>query len=46
MWHKAEWLGHPMRLNAIREALLDQLANQYTTQGANEIELKKAQCVS
>ena len=31
MWHKAEWMGHPMRLELTRVGLLVKLANHYTT---------------
>ena len=31
MWHKAEWMGRPMRLELTRVGLLDYLANRYTT---------------
>ena len=34
MWHKAEWMGHPMRLELTRVGLLVKLANRYTTKGA------------
>ena len=34
MWHKAEWMGHPMRLELTRVGLLVQFANRYTTRGA------------
>ena len=34
MWHKAEWMGRPMRLELTRIGLLVQLANRYTTRGA------------
>ena len=34
MWHKAEWIGRPMRLELIRVGLLVYLANRYTTGGA------------
>ena len=36
MWHKAEWMGRPMRLELNREGLLAQLANRYTTRGASK----------
>ena len=36
MWHKAEWMGHPMRLELTRVGLLVKLANRYTTKGALE----------
>ena len=31
MWHKAEWMGRPMRLELTRVGLLVKLANRYTT---------------
>ena len=34
MWHKAEWMGHPMRLELTRIGSLVYLANRYTTRGA------------
>ena len=34
MWHKAEWMGRPMRLELTRVDLLVMLANRYTTKGA------------
>ena len=34
MLHKAIWKGHPMRLELTREGLLVDLANHYTTRGA------------
>ena len=34
MWHKAEWMGQPMRLELTRVGLIDKLANRYTTKGA------------
>ena len=33
MWHKAEWMGHPMRIELTRVGLLVKLANRYTTKG-------------
>ena len=33
MWHKAEWMGHPMRLELTRVGLLVKLASRYTTRG-------------
>ena len=33
MWHKAEWMGHPMRLEHTRIGLLVKLANRYITKG-------------
>ena len=38
MWHKAEWMGRPMRLELTRVGLLDYLANRYTTRGAPFLE--------
>ena len=35
MWHKAEWMGRPMRLELTRVGLLVKLANRYTTRGAH-----------
>ena len=35
MWHKAEWMGHPMRLELTRVGLLVKVANHYTTKGAH-----------
>ena len=35
MWHKAEWMGHPMRLELTRVGLLVKAANHYTTQGVH-----------
>ena len=34
MWHKAEWMGHPMRPELTHAGLLAKLANRYTTRGA------------
>ena len=34
MWHKAEWMGRPVRLELTRVGLLVKLANRYTTRGA------------
>ena len=34
MWHKAEWMGHPMRLELTCVGLLVKFANRYTTKGA------------
>ena len=31
MWHKADWMGHPMRLELTLTGLLVKLANHYTT---------------
>ena len=39
MWHKAEWMWHPMRLELIRVGLLVKFANRYTTKGAPKEEL-------
>ena len=33
-WHKADWMGHPMRLELTLAGLLVKLANHYTTRGA------------
>ena len=33
MWHKAEWIGHTMRIELTRVGLLVKLANRYTTKG-------------
>ena len=38
MWHKAEWIGHPMRIELTRVGLLVKLANRYTTKGARSSE--------
>ena len=35
MWHKAEWMGHPMRLELTRVSLLVKLANHYNTKQFN-----------
>ena len=34
MWHKAELMGYPMRLELTRVGLLVKIANRYTTRGA------------
>ena len=34
IWHLAEWMGHPMKLELTCEGLLVWLANQFTTLGA------------
>ena len=34
MWHKAEWMGHPMKLELKLAGLQVKLANHYTTGGA------------
>ena len=34
MWHKADWMGHPKRLELTLAGLLVKLANHYTTRGA------------
>ena len=34
MCNKAEWMGHPMRIELPRVGLLVKLANNYTTKGA------------
>ena len=47
MWHKAEWMGRPMRLELTRVGLLVKLANRYTTKGAHNgvgIAIYKALC--
>ena len=47
MWHKAEWMGHPMRLELTRVGLLVNVANHYTTKGAQRllyIAIYKALC--
>ena len=36
MWHKAELVGSPMKLELSCEGLLDWLANHYTTRGVQE----------
>ena len=36
MWHKAEWIGHPMRIELTRVGLLVKLANCYTIKGAQQ----------
>ena len=36
MWHKAEWMGRPMRLELTHVGLLVQFANRYTTRGAQQ----------
>ena len=42
MWHKAEWMGHLMRLELTRVGLLVKLANHYTTKDAlKALELDK-----
>ena len=35
MWHKAEWIEHPIRLEVTRKGLLVYLANNDTTRGAS-----------
>ena len=44
MWHKAEWMGRPMRLKLTRVGLLDYLANRYTTRGAQQDCIKSVLC--
>ena len=46
MWHKAEWMGRPMRLELTRVGLLVKLANRYTTRGPRNwnIVIYKALC--
>ena len=34
MWFKAVWIGRTIRLELTRQDLLVELANQYTTRGA------------
>ena len=34
MWHKAEWMGRPTRLELNRVGFLVYLSNRYTTRGA------------
>ena len=34
VWHKADWMGHPMRPELTLAGLLVKLANHYTTRGA------------
>ena len=34
MWHKAEWMEHPMRLELTSVGLLVKVANHYITKGA------------
>ena len=34
MWFKAVWIGRTIRLELTRQGLLAELANQYTTRGA------------
>ena len=41
MWHKADWMGHPMRLELTLAGLLVKLANHYTTGGAQWTTRKK-----
>ena len=38
MWHKAEWMGRPMRIELTRVSLLVELANRYTTRGTKATE--------
>ena len=35
MWYKADWFGHPMKLELTLAGLLVKLANHYTTRGAH-----------
>ena len=39
MWHKAEWIVHPMTLDLTLAGFLVKLANHYTTRGASEVEV-------
>ena len=34
MWYKAEWMGHPMRLELTLAGLLVKIVNHYSTHGA------------
>ena len=34
MWHKADWMGHPMRLELTRVGLFIKFAINYTARGA------------
>ena len=34
MWHKAEWMGQPLRNKLFCVGFLAQIANHYTTRGA------------
>ena len=40
MWHKAEWMGRPMRLELTRVGLLVNLANRYTNRGAPDTQVE------
>ena len=45
MWHKADEMGRPMRLELTRVGLLVHLANRYTTRGAQQTYLyEKTSC--
>ena len=37
MWHNAEWIEHPIRLELTHVGLLVKLANHYTTNGADRV---------
>ena len=39
MWHKAEWMGRPLRLELTNVGVLVKLANRYTTKGARYLSL-------
>ena len=39
MWHKANWMGHPMRLELTFADLLVKLVNHYTIRGALKLVL-------
>ena len=41
MWHNAEWMVHPIRLELTREDLLVKLAIHYTTRGARLHHLRR-----
>ena len=44
MWHKAEWMGRPIRLELTRVGLLVRLANRYTTRMVLVLVIYKALC--
>ena len=44
MWHKAEWIKHPMRLELTRECLLVLLANHYTIRGPQHLSYSNLRC--
>ena len=37
MWHKADWMGHPMRLELTLAGLLVNLANHHTIRDAQAL---------